>query len=158
MSKPLASLWRKFGRLLFLCGWPAVWVMIKFSAGRTRAFIVHDNHVLLVKDWLGNGKWKLPGGGIERYETAEQCVMREVFEETTIQLQLKQLQPLATFTTNSNNIKSKITAFKVELNQRPEVSVGPIEICDYFWCPLEDIDETKLSQTTQTVLQHFRKS
>lgn len=48
------------------------------------AVLVKDGRVLLVKRNIepGFGKWCLPGGFIEEDESAEDAVVREVFEET----------------------------------------------------------------------------
>jgi 8-oxo-dGTP diphosphatase len=48
------------------------------------AFVFENNKVLLIKrgEEPFKGKWSLPGGMIEMNEDAEQCIIREVFEET----------------------------------------------------------------------------
>ena len=53
------------------------------------AFIFsQDNHILLGKSNRGTyeGMWIIPGGGIEDGETYKQAVIREVFEETGIDI------------------------------------------------------------------------
>ena len=52
-----------------------------YVRGACRAIIVRDGNILLsyeTKDDI----WMIPGGGIEAGETDEQCVIREVGEET----------------------------------------------------------------------------
>ena len=47
-----------------------------------RAFIQNDaGHVLLVQE-RSDGRWTLPGGFMESGETGEECVLRELMEET----------------------------------------------------------------------------
>jgi 8-oxo-dGTP diphosphatase len=51
----------------------------------THAIVEKDNGILLVKrsgDLLESGKWALPGGYLDRDETAEQGALRELKEET----------------------------------------------------------------------------
>jgi 8-oxo-dGTP pyrophosphatase MutT (NUDIX family) len=57
------------------------------SSGFPRTFpisikgvVVRDGKVLLLKN--DRGEWELPGGRLELGETPEQCVVREVAEET----------------------------------------------------------------------------
>lgn len=42
--------------------------------------------------------WSLPGGGIEPYETVEECAIREVREETGLTIRLGQVLRVRTFT------------------------------------------------------------
>ena len=47
----------------------------------SRAVIIQDGKILLTHE-LNSGWWLIPGGGIEEGETPEDCVIREVEEET----------------------------------------------------------------------------
>lgn len=54
------------------------------------AVIVRDNQVVLIRRGKPPkaGEWSLPGGGIELGETTEQAILREVLEETGLQVDL----------------------------------------------------------------------
>jgi ADP-ribose pyrophosphatase YjhB (NUDIX family) len=59
---------------------------------RYQAAIVEDHHILLLRVIdipTGHTFWLLPGGGMEANETAEACVRREVWEETTLQVEVE---------------------------------------------------------------------
>lgn len=45
-----------------------------------RAVIMRDNHILMVQS--NRGDFKFPGGGVEKNENHEDCLKREVREET----------------------------------------------------------------------------
>jgi 8-oxo-dGTP pyrophosphatase MutT (NUDIX family) len=49
----------------------------------------YTNNILLMKKITKsshNGKWVMPGGKIEENETIDQCILREVYEETNLDL------------------------------------------------------------------------
>jgi 8-oxo-dGTP diphosphatase len=61
---------------------------------RYQAAIVERDHVLLlqvVDAATGRRFWLLPGGGIEAGESDEECLRREVFEETSLRITVEVL-------------------------------------------------------------------
>lgn len=46
-----------------------------------RALIIHNNKVLLVKEYDAGGWWAIPGGGIDYSETLSSSFTREIEEE-----------------------------------------------------------------------------
>lgn len=58
------------------------------------ALVIKDQRILLVKragKWLESGKWALPGGFMERNETAIQATLREIQEETGYRVKIIKL-------------------------------------------------------------------
>ncbi|MBP5152663.1 MAG: serine hydrolase [Lachnospiraceae bacterium] len=53
------------------------------TRGGSRAVIIQDGKILLTHE-SNSGLWLLPGGGTEEGETPEECVIREVEEETGV--------------------------------------------------------------------------
>jgi 8-oxo-dGTP pyrophosphatase MutT (NUDIX family) len=61
---------------------------------RYQGAIIRDDHILLLKQTehaSGRSYWQIPGGGIEPDETEEQCVQREMLEETGLAVQVGSL-------------------------------------------------------------------
>jgi 8-oxo-dGTP pyrophosphatase MutT (NUDIX family) len=62
---------------------------------RYQAAIVQNDHVLLLKVWdhmyTGKTFWLIPGGGRHPDETEEDCVRREVREETYLEVEVERL-------------------------------------------------------------------
>jgi 8-oxo-dGTP diphosphatase len=61
---------------------------------RYQGAILRDHHLLLIKHRHhadGRAYWVIPGGGIEAGETEEQCVVREMREETHLEVRLERL-------------------------------------------------------------------
>lgn len=51
------------------------------------AIVIHDGSVLLLKSHA-TGKWMQPGGGIDKGETVEEALQREMLEETGIGVEI----------------------------------------------------------------------
>jgi 8-oxo-dGTP pyrophosphatase MutT (NUDIX family) len=61
---------------------------------RYQGFIIQDHHVLLIKHssrTSDESYWVVPGGGIEVSETEEECVIREMKEETHLEVIIDRL-------------------------------------------------------------------
>jgi ADP-ribose pyrophosphatase YjhB (NUDIX family) len=61
---------------------------------RYQGAIIRDHHILLIRHQehvSGHDYWLVPGGGIEAGETEEQCVIREMKEETYLDVKVERL-------------------------------------------------------------------
>ena len=61
---------------------------------RYQGAIIRDHHILLIQQRnhrTGCSYWLLPGGGIEGDETEEACVIREMKEETHLDVRVERL-------------------------------------------------------------------
>ena len=61
---------------------------------RCQGAIVREDHILLIKHRHhddGRDYWLIPGGGLEDGETEEQCVQREMREETNLEVSVERL-------------------------------------------------------------------
>jgi len=59
------------------------WKFFKIETFGVRALICKNHKILLVKHRYGN-YWVMPGGGVDKKETAEQATIRELKEEAGI--------------------------------------------------------------------------
>jgi ADP-ribose pyrophosphatase YjhB (NUDIX family) len=61
---------------------------------RYQGLIIQDNQILLIKHSqraTGLSYWVIPGGGLDGSETEEECVIREMKEETNLDVKIEQL-------------------------------------------------------------------
>ena len=79
------KLWRVLGIISFYLSWPLIALYLR-NTERTRVVVTSGDKILVVKGWLGDGKWSLPGGGIQNGEPIIQGALRELKEETGIEL------------------------------------------------------------------------
>ena len=73
--------------------------------------IERDNEILLVEeDKAGSeGEWALPGGGLEQNENLEDCVVREIQEETGLDAEIE--KPLGIYVLNLSDTKMFVHVF-----------------------------------------------
>lgn len=135
------NLWQKIGILAFWISFPAL--VIYLSRGeRTRIILTSGSKLLVVKNWLGDGTWKLPGGGLHRGEEALKGLLREVYEETGIRLQPGTVRELMTREYRYHGIHYPCRYFLAELADTVPLKRQPLEIVDIAW-----IERSKLSTT-----------
>lgn len=61
---------------------------------RCQGAVIKDDCILIVKHvnhHTGNIYWWLPGGGLQPEETDEECVLREIREETHLEVKIERL-------------------------------------------------------------------
>lgn len=157
MPKTIRSLWVKLGRAVYWATWPGIWLVIQLSPPRTRLALIHKGKVLLVKDWLGNGEWTLPGGGLKRHEPVEVGAARELLEETSILVDSKTLKNIGSFRVKTNGIPVRIAGFWKEAKQVPKVTARKGELIGFMWADKQQLQKLPLNTTARAVLVSLPK-
>lgn len=126
------NIYHASGRFVFYLLYPVF--MVRPST-RTRGLIFDENNrILLVKNWVSNTPWDMPGGGLHRNESLEACLSREVLEETGIKVEETAWQPVATrrrYATNFVYFTATITAVEPKFQKW--------ELTDAGWFNLEEL-------------------
>jgi 8-oxo-dGTP pyrophosphatase MutT (NUDIX family) len=112
---------------------------------RVRVALVNEGKVYVVKNWYGNGKWGLPGGGIEESESDAEGLQREVKEELGYDLDIGQVESAASYDYTSYITGSKIPCrvFIVSIDHRPTFTLNKYEIVGEEWVDLDDLPKTE---------------
>lgn len=147
------TLYDRFGQLIG----PAVVATLQWYSrvtGRPRARVIainEYNEVLLVRCWAGTPFLELPGGGIERRESAMDAARRELYEETGIRA------------TNLTSIGSVTIGYEAQLflamvrkDQLPAKRKNVWEIMEIGWSPVNDLP-TNVSPLVIRALQKVSK-
>ncbi len=142
MNKP----WSILGKIGFWLTWPASWIYLRIGT-RTRLLMICDKEFLVLRVWLGNGEWMLPGGGVHRNEEPLVGVLREVEEETGVKLQPQEIRLAYRDTADQHGLKFVYDCFVVELSQKPIINMQRGEISAYSW---ETIKNPKVVLTSDT--------
>ncbi len=124
--------------------------MLRWSH-RTRLLIVCGDEFLVLRGWLGDGTWGLPGGGLHRHEKPIDGVLREVQEEIGVVLQPKQITYAFEDYVSQRGLKFHYYGFVAELTDKPAVSPQPREIAAIVWQPLKN-PNLPLNEDTKAIL------
>lgn len=97
------------------------------SVIRAKALIINDKKVILGNE---NNIYQFPGGHLEDNETLEECLKREVLEETGIEVDDKEIKKQFMKVTYLNkdwpevgkNRKAEIYYYLIETNKNPDMS------------------------------------
>lgn len=105
-----------------------------FTVGAVAA-IRHGDAVLFLRQPHREG-WSLPGGLLDRGESAAQAVVREVREETGLRIEVG----LPVTCQVNSPLRRVDVIYRLEVDQRPEVRVGG-EAKGYAWYAFDEIPE-----------------
>jgi ADP-ribose pyrophosphatase YjhB (NUDIX family) len=107
-----------------------------------------------VKNWLGNGGWSLPGGGIHGWERAEEGVVREIREETGVLV--SDLEFLGEgFRKDTIGGRHYLMFYKT-LVEKPEIKLRKREITGYEWVPITSVKNFgKLTPIVEIALARY---
>lgn len=114
--------------------------------GPVRAYVLIENkhQILMVRNWLGSGKWSFPGGGVHRGEDSKVGACREVFEEVGILLKPSDLKQLTAGFTKYFFGGKKFIIYRAELIDKPKIKITP-ELTGYFWVARNEVRNYRIT-------------
>lgn len=94
---------------------------------RTKALIINDKNIILGNE---NNIYQFPGGHLEKNETFEECLKREILEETGIEIDNNEIKKPFMKVTYLNkdwpaigqNRKSEIYYYLIKTSKNPDMS------------------------------------
>ncbi|MCX7783969.1 MAG: NUDIX domain-containing protein, partial [Meiothermus sp.] len=112
----------------------------------TDAMVLAQEQVLLVEraGALSKGAWALPGGYVELKETLLEAALRELHEETGLQLQPSLLKATRAFDYPGRSLRGRVISHGhfFDLGDAPPPSVqGRDDAASAFWLPLSELPE-----------------
>ncbi|MES5865540.1 NUDIX domain-containing protein [Bacillus cereus group sp. RP32] len=121
---------------------------------RVTGILIEHEKVLLVKQKVANRNWSLPGGRVENGETLEEAIIREMREETGLEVKIKKLlyvcdkpdasPSLLHITFLLERIEGEITLPSNEFDHNP--------IQDVQMVPIKDLSQYGFSETFITLI------
>ena len=120
------------------------------------AIVFNENteKILLVR--MHNGNWGFPKGHIENNETKEETAIREVHEETNVNIKIiPDFEREIKYIPNEKTIK-KVTIF-AGITQEEDVKIDTFEIEAFQWCTYEEALKLVTYKLQKDVLEKARK-
>ena len=115
----------------------------------TAAVLWRDGKILLAKrpsKGLLGGMWEFPGGKIEKHETLEACLVREIREELGAEIQVGEL--FGVYQHAYTHFRITLHAFLCELTTgEPK----PIEAAELAWVSLVDLDHYPMGKVDRQI-------
>ncbi|MEN8237349.1 MAG: NUDIX hydrolase [Pseudomonadota bacterium] len=98
--------------------------------------------------------WAVPGGKVEQDETPLQGMVREMQEETSLNLQAELIKDLGAFYVKTPEWRYTYHMFFIEFQKKPQVVITP-EHHDFKWMTLSDCQKMPLMVGQQETIQEF---
>lgn len=120
------------------------------------AILKKDNKILIAKKKQGKplaGYWEFPGGKVEKQETQEEALIRELKEEMNIEIQIKAYIGESVYDYGDN----KIVSLK---GYTAIIKSGNINLSDhdeYRWVTLEEIKDYKIAPADIPLIDFMKR-
>lgn len=140
------------GRVVYFFGFPIRFFAL-YKTTRSRVIATQSGRVILVKSFIGNGKWELPGGGVSFEDTPETTAVREFKEELGIDIDkanLKELEPK--LSSDIYKIKTHYYSVTLPTNEQFEIKLGK-EILEYKWFKYNRLKNLNLHSNARDIFQ-----
>lgn len=146
--------WAYLGRALYFVVRLVVGRLLRGTL-RTRILVVHGDSLLLIQDWIGNGQWVLPGGGLHKKEPAASGASRELREETGLAIDPSILQDAGSYEYNHNSFQFRYQLFALRLVEQQPVSAKWPEVISAQWVPRGKLTTLKVAPEVLTAVEHW---
>ena len=104
-------------------------------------YVQHDGKFVLLQRQphksRGN-QWGLPAGKIDEGETKEQAMVREIHEETGLEVQENELEYFETIYVRPGDTDIVYHTFSIVLPDRPEIKIRDSEHQSFVWVSTEE--------------------
>lgn len=157
IRKLVRSVLRMLGFSAFWLAWPLYIVYFRRSE-RTRVVVVRGDEILVVMQWVSDGKWSLPGGGIHPSETPIQGAARELREEVGVEAGPQQLKLVGKGIYRSYGHRYTFHCFVLEVVGDVVIRKQLHEIADATWVDWRILNRQNAAPDVLYAVQLWRQA
>lgn len=124
------------------------------------ALILQDRNILLVKrtNEPGKGRWSIPGGTVELGESLRDAVVREVYEETGLVVEVLELLDIVEVIRKdgAGNIAFHYIILDYLAKPVGGTLVAASDASDVLWVPIDEAMKMEITDSLRAMLQKLR--
>lgn len=123
------------------------------------AFILNENNELLLQKRAVPAEkdhWCIPGGRLEMFETLEYAVIREVKEETDLDIKVIRLMGVCDHIIQDENAHWVAMSYLCKIEKGNPKIMEPDKASDMKWFALNELPD-KLTITTKKALAYYKE-
>ncbi|MGD9898186.1 MAG: (deoxy)nucleoside triphosphate pyrophosphohydrolase [Calditrichaceae bacterium] len=120
------------------------------------ALIFNESGQILItqrqKDSHLGGYWEFPGGRVEKDETSDEALRREIKEEVDLDIRVDELFWSSTF---DYDVKIVEILFYNSTLIDPFQQIIPLEVDDFKWIPLSELHKFQFPEADQALIRQL---
>jgi 8-oxo-dGTP diphosphatase len=109
-------------------------------------YLVHNDQMLFLRralDKFKGGFWTAPGGKRENNESLDDSVVREIYEETNVVINKKDISFIDKCYIKHDDFHFTMHIYKTQLTKKPDIILNNENI-EYAWKSVQDAKKLKL--------------
>lgn len=144
------------GNIFYWLSWPAIFFYLRNSR-RSRVIVSDGDNILLVRNWLGSGRYALPGGGLKVDEDPKQAIVRELKEETGIVVEVQGLNLIKPqFLAVDTGLSYQCFAYYAKIDKDQQITRQKYEIAEIKWVNKEEVlEKYPLNSTARDLISSW---
>jgi 8-oxo-dGTP pyrophosphatase MutT (NUDIX family) len=135
----MLAIWQLVGKMIYFLATPTLGQLVLRNSKRTRVIVFDESSskVLMVRSWISDQSWKLPGGGSHRHETAKAAARRELKEETGVDVSEQDILHLFKQHESDLGVPFSVDYFFARCQEQP-IRAQQVEIIEVKWMNFEE--------------------